>query len=348
MGRRAFLGRAATGICAGLAGGLMLPTVSSMRAAWAESINYFRIGTGAASGTFFPIGGILADAISNPPGSHACARGGNCGVPGLIAVAQSTAGSVANVEEINAGLLESGLSQADVAYWAYKGTKIFTDQGPLQNLRTIANLFPQAFHIVVRRSARIRAVTDLKGKRVSIDKPGSGTNVDARLILKAYGILDGDLELSFDPAGLAADKLRDGELDAFFLIAGPPAKAIESLADEGIVTLVPIIGPEVEALKEAYPFFAEMDIQSGTYFNVPYTKTISVGAQWLVSASVPDQLVFEITRALWHENALALLDTGHPLGDIIAKDNALFGVAEPPLHPGAARFYEDNGLTSKG
>ncbi len=330
-----------------LAGGLIAGQGAGITAAWAEVINYFRIGTGAASGSFFPIGGILADVISNPPGSHDCARGGICGVPGLIAVAQSTQGSVANVEEINAGDLDSGLSQSDISFWAYRGTEIFSDRGPLDRLRVIANLFPQTFHVVVRRSSPIDSVGQLRGKRVSIDLPGSGTNVDARLILQAYGLVGDDLELSYFPAGHAADLLRDREIDAFFLVAGAPANAVTSLADEGIAKLIPLVGPEIDTLKLTYPFFESTGIRSGTYLNVPYIETLSVGAQWLVSAEVPDELVYQITRALWHENARMLLTTGHPLGGVILRDNALHGVSEPPLHPGAATYYEEHEELSK-
>ena len=107
--------------------------------ALAQGSQFFRIGTGSTGGTYFPIGAILASAISNPPGSRECERGGSCGVPGLIAVAQSTTGSVENVRAIGSGLLESALSQADVAFWAYHGRHTFAETGPIKNLRAIAN-----------------------------------------------------------------------------------------------------------------------------------------------------------------------------------------------------------------
>ena len=106
----------------------------------AQDVRFFRIGTGATSGTYFSIGGLIANVISNPPGSRACDRGGSCGVPGLIAVAQSTQGSVENVKAIIDGQLESALAQADVAYWAYHGTGMFREQGPSRGLRAIAHL----------------------------------------------------------------------------------------------------------------------------------------------------------------------------------------------------------------
>ena len=126
-----------------------------------KGLKFFRIGTGSTSGVYFPIGGLIASAISNPPGSRQCDRGGSCGVPGLISVAQATMGSVDNVQAIATGALESGLAQADVATWAYNGTGIFKGKKPVTNLRAIANLYPESIHVVVRRAAKVRGFHDL-------------------------------------------------------------------------------------------------------------------------------------------------------------------------------------------
>ncbi|MFQ5774165.1 MAG: TAXI family TRAP transporter solute-binding subunit [Kiloniellaceae bacterium] len=309
----------------------------------AQEMTFFRIGTGSTAGTYFPIGGIIASAISKPPGSRECAAGGSCGVPGLIAVAQSTEGSVANVLGIAEGTLESGLSQADISYWAYNGEGIFKKTGPLTKLRTLANLFSESVHIVVHRNSRIHNVADLRGKRVSIDREGSGTRVDALLILEAYGLGLKDIKAEAFAAGDAADQLRAGELDAFFMVVGTPARAVVDLAEDSLITLVPITGKEAETLRDAYPFFAKDLIPSGTYFNVPSTETLSVGAQWLVSADVPDDVVYQITRALWHPNTRRLLDSGHPKGRLINVFSALDGLVVP-LHPGARRYYSEAGI----
>ncbi|MEE8506556.1 MAG: TAXI family TRAP transporter solute-binding subunit [Kiloniellales bacterium] len=306
----------------------------------AEDLRFFRIGTGSTAGTYFPIGGLIASAISKPPGSRECDAGGSCGVPGLIAVAQSTQGSVANVQGISDGSLDSGLSQADVAFWAYNGEGVFKAWGPFTKLRTVANLFPESIHLVVRRGAGIFNVRDLKGKRISLDREGSGTRVDALLILKAYGLGPNDLRTESVAVGDAADLLRAGELDGFFMVVGTPATAITHLANDSLITLVPITGPEADALRTAYPFFAKEEISAGTYFNVPATETLSVGAQWLVSADVPENIVYEITRALWHENTRRLLDNGHPKGRLITPATALTGLVVP-LHPGARRYYSE-------
>jgi len=260
-----------------LALSLMLMAAGAVTLAHAQDLRFFRIGTGSTSGTYFPIGGIIASAISNPPGSRQCERGGSCGVPGLIAVVQSTNASVANLEGIVASTLDSGFSQADIAYWAYHGTGIFSDRGAMTELRAISNLYPESLHLVVRVDARIRSVKDLKGKRVSIDRAGSGTQVDARLVLDAFGVSVSDFEAFEVGLGQAADMMMADELDAFFMVAGTPANAIIELATQTPITLVPIDGEPVERLLEDYPFFDRDIILSGVYRNVGATPTLSVG-----------------------------------------------------------------------
>jgi TRAP transporter TAXI family solute receptor len=156
--------------------------------AQAQDITFFRIATGGTVGTYFPIGGLIAAALSNPPGSRACEDGGSCGVPGMVATAVSSNGSVANAALIGSGGAQSGFVQSDIAYWAYTGTGIYDGLPRIDSLRVIANLFPESMHLVVRKGSGINSVCDLKGKRVSLDEPGSGTLVDARLILAAYGM----------------------------------------------------------------------------------------------------------------------------------------------------------------
>ncbi len=313
----------------------------------ADEITFFRIGTGSTGGTYFPVGGLIASAISNPPGSRDCEKGGSCGVPGLIAAAVSTHGSVANIESIASGEFESGLSQADVAYWAYTGTGTFKKRGAVTGIRTIANLFPESLHFVVRRDSFLTSVKELRGKRISVDREGSGTKVDALLVLKAFGLGPKNMDLVSVGSGQAADMLRDKELDGFFFVAGTPATVVADLADEAQISLLPIAGPEAEALTDTVPFFAPITIPPGTYFNVGRTETLSVGAQWVVSAEVPEQLVYDITRALWHENSRRLLDKGHPKGQLIRLETALDGLGAP-LHPGAERYYREIGLIDGG
>jgi TRAP transporter TAXI family solute receptor len=321
-----------------LAATLALPTGPTP----AQEMTFFRIGTGGVSGTYYPIGGLIADIISNPPGARPCDKGGSCGVPGLVAIAQSSNGSVANVSAIETGALESGFVQSDVAYWAHTGTGIFEEEGPSENLRAITNLYPESIQIVARKDAGIETVRDLEGKRVSLDEPGSGTLVDARIILEAHGLTEEDLQAEYLKATSAISKMLDGELDAYVIVAGYPTASVVEQCDVACV-LVPIDGPEVEALLQKYPFFSRDVIPAGTYKGVGETKTISVGAQWVVSAEVEEDLVYGITQALWHDTARTLLDTGHQKAQAITLARALDGIAIP-LHPGAERFYREAGL----
>ncbi len=309
----------------------------------AQEMRFFRIGTGGVAGTYYPIGGLIADIISHPPGARPCNRGGSCGVPGLVGIAQSSNGSVANVDAINSRTLESGFVQSDVAYWAYTGTGIYEGKPKVDQLRAIANLYPESLHLVARKGAGITSVEDLVGKRVSLDEPGSGTLVDARIILDAYGVSEDDLQPVYVKPSVAVAMMREGELDAFVIVAGYPTGSVVEVCATIGCELVPIDGPKAEALLAEHHFFAKDVIPAGTYAGVPETPTVSVGAQWVVGADIEDDLVYGITKALWHENARKLLDDGHPKGDEITLETALDGIGIP-LHPGAERFYREQGM----
>ena len=312
----------------------------------AQDMKFFRIATGGTAGTYFPIGGLLANTISNPPGSRACDEGGSCGVPGLVATAIASNGSVANVNAIGSGVIESGFSQSDVAYWAQTGTGVFEGKGKVEKLTAIANLYPESIHLVAKKDSGITSVADLKGKRVSLDEPGSGTLVDARLILEAYGLTEKDIEPEYLKPNQAADRMRDGAMDAFFFVGGFPAGAIVELASNTPITIVPIAGDEANGILSKFQFFAENTIPAGTYEGQDGdVNTLSVGAQWVTSADQPEELIYEITKALWNDNTRKLLDSGHAKGKEITKETALNGVAIP-LHPGAKKFYDEAGITA--
>ncbi len=310
----------------------------------AEDITFFRILTGGTVGTYFPIGGLIASAISNPPGSRLCDDGGSCGVPGLVATSVASNGSVANVAAIAAGTAQSGFVQSDIAYWAYSGTGIYEGRPRADSLRAIANLFPESFHLVVRKGSGINSVRDLKGKRVSLDEPGSGTLVDARLILAAYGLSERDLKPQYLPAQHVADSLKDGTIDAFFSVSGWPQSSIIDLATTIGIDLVPIVGPEADRLLKQYPFLSADEIPDEAYKGVSGVKTVSVHALWLTSIRQPEPLIYQVTAALWNSNTRKLLDSGHVKGRVIRLASALVGVGIP-LHPGAEKFYKERGLS---
>ncbi len=333
LSRRSTLALAAGGLAA-----TRMPTL-----AVAQDMAFFRIATGGTAGTYYPVGALIASVISNPPGSRPCDKGGSCGVPGLVASAQSSEGSVANIEAVASGQVESGFCQSDVVFWAYNGTGVFEGAEPRRNLRLIGGLYPEVVQIVVRRDSGIASIPGMAGKRVSLDTEGSGTLVDARIILGYYGLIDADLDAAYVQHGLSVSMLRAGELDGFFVVAGYPANSVFDLVQEGLAGLLPIPAEDALQLLAGHPFFSLSVVPEGTYPGLPHVTTLAIGAQWIVTPDLPDELVYGVTQALWHENSRALLESGHPAARQLKLSNALLGAAIP-LHPGARRYYEEAGL----
>ena len=309
----------------------------------AQELQFFTIGTGGTAYTYYPVGGVIANAISKPPGSRECGEGGSCGVDGLIASAVSSRGSVDNVNAIMSGLRNSGFAQSDVAYWAYTGTGTMEGKEPATDLRTIAALFEEHIHLVALADSGINSVADLKGKRVSLDEPGSGTYVDANLILEANGLSKDDVTAEALKGGAASEALRNGKIDAFFVVAGYPTGSLVELASAAPIKLVPIDGAGAEALAAEHGFFSLSAIPAGTYEGVDGTATVAVGAQWFTSAKEDETLIYNITKALWNDESRVLLDAGHAKGKTITPDSALAGIGVP-LHAGAEKFYKEAGL----
>jgi uncharacterized protein len=325
------------------AGVLLAASLSALAMAQVDQTQrFFRIGTAASDGAYFSLGGIIANAISNPPGSRPCDRGGSCGVPGLIAVAQSTQGSVENLELIVKGELESGFCQADIAYAAFKGLGRFS-KAPVTGLRTIASLYREAVHIVVRGDSGIVTVAELKGKRVAVGEEGSGTLSDAEAILNAYKLKRSDVQVQYLRPGQASDALRKGRIDAFFLVAGAPADTVAELAETIPIRLLPISAEAIERLHQTHPFLTRAVIPAGTYLNVAEAETAGVAVEWVVMAGLDDDLVYGITKALWEKSTRKLLEESGPAGRQIQLERAVEGLAIP-LHPGAERYYREIGV----
>ncbi len=296
----------------------------------AQAQSFFRIGTGGTAGTYYPVGGMIANAVSQPGK--------------IVVTAQASNGSVANVTGIAGAAIESGFSQADVATWAQTGTGLYEGKPNVPGLRLIANLYPESVHVVVRKDAGIRSVADLKGKRVALDEPGSGTLVNARAILAAYGLKESDIKPAYIKPNQAGDKMKDGSLDAFFFTGGAPAGAIAELASTGAgIDILPIEGAQADALRKASGFFAPDTIAAGTYKGIGEVKTIAVGAQWVTGDKADVDTVYQITKALFSEAAQKQLAAGHAKGRFITKENAVKG-AGIPFHPGAEKFYREAGV----
>src|SRR6187401_3625852 len=209
----------------------------------AHAQQFFRIGTGGTAGTYYPVGGMIANAVSQPGK--------------IVATAQASNGSLANVTAVASGAMEAGFSQSDVATWAYTGTGAFEGKPKVTDLRLIANLYPESIHVVVKKGSGIKSVADLKGKRVALDEPGSGTLINARMVLAAWGVKESDIKPDYIKPNQTGDKLKDGSLDAFFFVGGAPAGAIAERASSGTgIEWLPLSGPQAEALRKSSPFFA--------------------------------------------------------------------------------------------
>jgi TRAP transporter TAXI family solute receptor len=320
--------------------GLALAVATALPAT-AQELRFFRIGTGSISGVYFPVGGLIASAISHPPGASLCGQGGSCGVPGLVAVAQASRGSVVNARNIGAGRIESALIQADVAYFAHRGMGAFGGSKAVSGLRAIASLYPEAVHVVVRKDSPIRSI-----KRVSIDLKGSGTRAVAMLVLKGIGIDAASLRQLNSQIGPAVDRLKSGRLDAFFFVGGFPAPSITRLAADLPLRLLPLTGGQAPGIRKKDPFLSSAVIPAATYGMAEDVQTLAVGALWAVSDKVSEKLVYGITRALWHPATRAILDQGPSATRQMRLENASKGVAIP-FHPGAERFYREKGLLKK-
>jgi TRAP transporter TAXI family solute receptor len=306
----------------------------------AQEMKFFRIGTGGAGGTYFPIGGLIANAISSPPGARSCEKGGTCGVPGLIAIAVSTNASVFNMNAVQAGNLEAGLAGAQSVTQGYEGTGKFVGNKK-DKVRIIANLYPEDMHLVLPKGTKMGSLKDLSGKSVGVASAGSGTQVSVKMILKHYGIKVKENELGLKQS---AQRLADGQIDAFFYAGGTPFAALIQLGSTKGFELYNFSAAERKEINKIIPYYVESKIPAGTYETINYdVATIAVNGQLVTSADQPADLIYGITKALWSKKTRGLLDKGHSKGKAIRMETALKGVLIP-VHPGAAKFYKEKGL----
>jgi TRAP transporter TAXI family solute receptor len=312
----------------------------------AQDPTFFRIGTGSAGGTYFPIGGTIANAISAPPGARPCDEGGQCGVPGLIAIAQSTTASVFNNTAVQNGELEAGMAAADVTRSMYLGEGKF-DGRPHEKLRIVANLYPEDLHLVLPEGQSIESLADLEGQRVGIAQAGSGTQVAVEQMLAEWGVTRDNMDEAELNNSQSAERLADGQLDAYFYAAGWPVSAMVQLATTQGMELHSFTDEDLARINEIIPAYIPSTIPAGVYEGVDYeVSTPAVSALLVVSSDLSDDLVHGITEALWNENTRRLLDNGHAKGRQITAETALDGIASlgVPLHSGAERFYREAGL----
>ncbi len=316
------------------------------RSAHADDLRFFKIASGSVGGTYYPIASSLAKVISNPPGSKSCEAGGNCGIQGLTATAQSSGGSVANVDSLVAKKYPSAIVQSDVTYWAYTGTGPFRTRKPYPDLCVITSLYPEDVHLVATKESKISSVLELAGKRVAMGERNSGALLGAQLLVRAYGLEEGK---HFTPTFVnfegAQQAMKDGKIDAFITVSGHPNKSITTMIASLGAHLVPVTGDGAKRLSDGSPFYALSSIPNGVYpgqsGDIP---TVAVTALWISRNDLDQDFLYRLTKAFWSNKfSRSILDGGHPKGKSITLQSAFNGVPVP-LCVGAQQYYKEAGL----
>lgn len=325
-------------ICAGL---IVTPLAAQVSPPETQRIS-FQIATGPVSSSYLRVGEAIAGIISNPPGLGRCRVEGVCGPEGLIATSRSSGGSVANAIAVNSGRVKSAIVQGDIAAAARDGAGPFKEMGPLLQIRAIARLHDETLHLAVGARSRIRKLSDLAGKRVAIDSPNSATNHTARALLDAARISPSRVRLSFESGEQAAEALRAGKIDAFFVIGVVPVKAIDGLMRRGQARVIALDARAVSRMAARNALYGKYVLPAGSYRSSRAVTTLNVGTVWVVQKSLPDRVVRGVLRSLWNPaNKAELLRLGKAAQTIEAA-RAAEGLPLP-LHAGAERFYAEAG-----
>ncbi|CAM4056076.1 TAXI family TRAP transporter solute-binding subunit [Lederbergia lenta] len=290
-------------------------------------IKFLSIATGGTGGTYYPLGGNFANMIKD--------------ATGVEANATTSGASAENMTLIQKGEAEVAFTQTDIATYANEGTMMFNGK-KVDNINGLGTLYPETIQIVTTAKSGIKSVADLKGKTVSVGEAGSGTLANAEQILEMYDLTVDDLKarnLSFDDSTTG---IQDGTIHAAFITAGTPTGAVEGLAATEDVVIVPLESDKIDALIEKYPYYAKETIPSGTYGADADLETVAVQAMLVVSSELTDDLVYEMTKAIF-ENTDKI---GHAKGKLIKAENALDGMAIE-LHPGAKKYFDEKGISAE-
>ncbi|MGY6565033.1 MAG: TAXI family TRAP transporter solute-binding subunit [Halomonadaceae bacterium] len=285
------------------------------------------IATGGTGGVYYPIGGGFAEMI-------------NKHIEGASATAEVTGASVENMGLIMRGDADLALALADTVYQAYNGTGDFEGR-QIENTRALASVYPNAVQLVTLADSDIQSLEDLRGKRVSVGAPGSGTELNARALLEANGITYDDFRpqrLNFNET---ADAIRDGDIDAGFWSVGPPTSSILNLAATRSIRLIGFSEEEIENAREVEPTFAAYELRAGMYDGMDEAvQTISIPNVLVVNADMDEELAYELTKLLF-ENIDELIAV-HPAANDTTVEFSIDSTPVP-FHDGALRYYEEVG-----
>ena len=286
------------------------------------------MGTGGTAGTYYGYGGILGSQIKASAG--------------ITVNVVSTDGSKANILGIKAGNYQLGTVQSDVMAYAWEGTRSFEEDGAIDSFRVVGGLYAEAVQLVTM-NPDIKSVADLAGKKVSIGASGSGVYFNALDVLTAAGLTLDDIVPQYQSFADSADALKDGKIDAAFIVAGPPTPAIAELFTANTAYLVPIDGEVADALLENCPYYTVHNIPANTYKGqTEDVTTVTVKATLIVSASASEEAVYELTKAIF-ENIDAIKGA-HAKGEELSLENATTGMTAP-FHAGAAKYFAEKGIT---
>ncbi len=292
-----------------------------------EAPKFISILTGGTGGTYYPLGGSFAEIISD--------------ATGIETNAETSGASAENMTTLKNGDGEIAFSQTDIASYATEG-KLMFENNKVENIKAIATLYPETIQIVTTAKSGIKSVEDLKGKKVSVGAPGSGTVANAEQILEVHGMTFEDIEkqdLSFDES---TQGIQDGTIDAAFVTAGTPTGAVEGLSATEDVVIVPIAQDKIDALIEKYPFYVKDEVPSGTYGLDTAITTVAVQAMLVARSDLSDDLVYDITKAIF-EN---LDKVTHAKGKLINVEKALNGVGIE-VHQGAQKYFDEKGVKAQ-
>jgi uncharacterized protein len=288
---------------------------------------FISILTGGTGGTYYPLGGSFANIISEETG--------------IETNAETSGASAENMTTLKDGNAEIAFSQTDISAYATEG-KLMFEGGAIDNVQAIGTLYPETIQIVTTKKSGIKSVEDLKGKKVSVGAPGSGTNPNAEQILEVYGLTFDDIDkkdLSFDESTAG---IQDGTIDAAFVTAGTPTGAVEGLSATEDIVIVPIEQDKIDALIEKYPYYVQDEVPEGTYSLAETVPTVAVQAMLVVRDDLSEDVVYDITKAIF-EN---LDQVAHAKAKLIKVENALNGVGID-VHPGAQKYFDEKGVKAK-
>jgi len=296
---------------------------------------FVTIGTGGVTGVYYPTGGAISRIINKKYDTYK-----------IKATVESTGGSVYNINAVMNGDLQFGVAQSDRQFQAIKGQKEWEKKGPQKDLRSVFSIHPESITLIASENSGIKSIRDLKGKRVNLGNPGSGQLGNSQDALQAFGLAEGDLNAVYIKAVEAPGLIQDERLDAFFYTVGHPNGNIKEATSGRIrVRIIPIEGPELDVLIRKYPYYAKSVIPAKLYPNAVGGQDVNsfgVKATFITSIKVSEDIVYAITKEIF-ENFEEFKKL-HPAYQVLTKENMLAGLSAP-LHPGAAKYYKEAGLT---